>query len=167
MQSICRILILLLCTFACSSCGGDQTLPPDPFEADKVKKQDKQLKENMRVVQKAAERFAADHGSVNYPVEVDEMFKSYFPGGTEGRVAAQVGPVNPFTAANEFPLLGKRTVASAEEMRHTKRFELQRGVIEYIPLDGGHSYAIIGGAHDGKVLMDELHEGQVLVFSNL
>lgn len=142
-------------------------MPADPFEADKNKKRDKEVFENMRTTQRAAERFAADHGNVNYPVEIDDMFKTYFPGGTEGRVAAQVGMVNPFNGANEFPILGKTAAANAEELRHSKRFELGRGVIEYIPLEGGHSYAIVSGAHDGKVMMDELHPDQILVFSNL
>jgi hypothetical protein len=118
-------------------------------------------------VQKAAERFAADHGNVNYPVEIDDMFKTYFPGGTEGRIAAPVGPVNPFNGANEFPVLGKARAASAEELRHLKPFEVGAGVVEYIPMEGGHSYAIVSGAHDGKVMMDELHPDQILVFSNI
>jgi hypothetical protein len=166
LRSLLQLLVIAFSVLCCSSCGGDQTMPPDPFEAEKAKQNNKQVKENMRVAQKAAERFAADHGSVNYPVEVDDMFKTYFPGGTEGRLAAQVGPVNPFTSMNEFPVLGRRTVKSADELRHMPRFELPRGVVEYIPLDGGRAYAIIGGAHDNKVLMDELHPDQILVFSD-
>jgi hypothetical protein len=101
LRSLLQLLVIAFSVLCCSSCGGDQTMPPDPFEAEKAKQNNKQVKENMRVAQKAAERFAADHGSVNYPVEVDDMFKTYFPGGTEGRLAAQVGPVNPFTSMNE------------------------------------------------------------------
>lgn len=157
------ILFLLPLLAAC----GDMNSPPDPFQAEKNVERDKQVRANMRTVQAAVEHYAADHGNVNYPVQVDDMFKTYLPGGEEGRQVAPVGIVNPFTAVNEFPIVGKVDAKTADEIRHMKRFAVGKGVIEYIPLDGGHAYAIVGGAHDDQALMDELHPEQILVFSNI
>jgi hypothetical protein len=120
----------------------------------------------MRNTQVAAEHYAADHGSINYPTSIDDMFKTYFAGGEGGRRPAPVGPVNPFTGENEFPYLGTARAKSAEEIRRSKRIEIQRGKVEYIPLEGGKGYAIIGGAHDDKILLDDLNPGSNLVYSN-
>lgn len=160
-KHLCMVVVLLLA----SACG-DVNNPSDPFEVEKNAERDKQVRENMRTVQTAAEHYAADHGNINYPVQIDDMFKTYFPGGEEGRQVAPVGIVNPFTSVNEFPVIGKMDAKSAQDIRHTKRFAIGKGVIEYIPLEGGHGYAIVGGAHDDQVLMDDLHPDEVLVFSN-
>lgn len=167
MRNLLSAFVISFMALSLTACGGDQTLPSDPFEAEKVKEKEKQVRENMRTVQIAAEHFAADHGNINYPVAVDDMFKTYFPGGTEGHQVAPVGLINPFTSVNEFPTLGRMQVKTAEDLRHSTRFPVPRGTIQYLPLDGGHSYAIVGGAHDDQVLMDELNPGQILVFSNL
>lgn len=119
----------------------------------------------MRTVQVAAEKYAANHGGKQYPTTIDDQFKTYFPGGLEGARPAPVGPPNPFSGENEFPKLAAR--ADVEGMRRGTRFELKAGVIEYSPINNGQGYAIVGGAHDGKALMDEHNPDQVLVFSNL
>lgn len=153
------VLVLTAC-----ACG--ERDPLMDMEPSRIKEMDKTVRANMRAAQIGAEHYAADHGSVNYPTTIDDVYRSYFPGGTEGRIPSQVGPVNPFTSVNEFPLLGKDMGKSPEEMRHLPRFAIKRGVIEYIPLDGGRSYAIVGGAHDDKCLVDDLNPDQNLVFSN-
>lgn len=125
---------------------------------------DFEVREAMQRIQVAAEHYAADHGTDTYPVTIDDDFKSYFPGGQEGSVPAPIGPVNVFTGVNEYPVLGKiRDVHSA---RFGERFPVKRGTIQYCPLNNGKGYAIIGGAHDDKAMMDIKNPGQVLVFSN-
>lgn len=160
MNRILSYLMLLICFMSISGCG------QDPLELERLKQKDKQVKENMRTAQIAAERYAADHGSINYPVAIDDMFKTYFPGGEAGRRPAQVGPINPFNGLNAFPAIGPLRGKNAEEIRRMKRFKIPRGTIEYIPLDGGRGYAIIGGAHDDLILVDDLNPDQNLVYSN-
>lgn len=119
----------------------------------------------MQRVQMAAEHYASNHGSNSYPLAVDDDFKSYFPGGIEGKKAAPVGPVNVYTGVNEFPSTGR--IVTVHASRLGGRFELAPGKILYAPVDNGQGYAIMGGAGDAKVLEDEKHPGQVLVLTNI
>jgi hypothetical protein len=118
----------------------------------------------MQRVQLAAEHYAADHNTDQYPVSIDDDFKSYLPGGQEGSVPAPMGPVNVFTGVNQFPELGN--IKDVHSVRFGQRFSIRRGTIQYCPLKNGKGYAIIGGAHDDQAMMDVLNPGQVLVFSN-
>lgn len=161
LERIPRFIAVCLVASCIFGCGQDNELPPE-----RAAEFDKQVRENMRTAQVAAEHHAADHGSINYPTSIDDMYKTYFPGGEGGRHPAPVGPVNPFTGENEFPFIGPANSKSAEELRRMKRFEVQRGRIVYIPLAGGKGYAIIGGAHDDKILVDDLNEESNLVYSN-
>ena len=126
---------------------------------------DREVRESMQRIQMAAEHYAADHGTDKYPVLMDDEFKSYFPGGRDGSVPAPMGPVNVFTGVNEFPSVG--SMPSVQAVRSGQRFRMNRGQIKYCPLLSGKGYAIIGGASDGMVLLDEKNPGQVLVLSNL
>jgi hypothetical protein len=114
----------------------------------------------------AAEHYAADHDTINYPTQMDDVFKTYFPGGAEGRRPSPIGPVNPFNGANEFPtvIVSKQ---KPEEIRDGKRFEIPAGKIQYMVLQDGKGYAIVGGAHDNKAMADDNNPQQVLVLSNL
>ena len=173
---------ILICMFlnltACNSGGGQQEpagfgqQAPGGFEFGHEQRKivqdpqrDRDLRENMQRVQVAAEAYASNHGSDTYPITINEEFKSYFPGGVEGKRPAPVGPVNVYTGVNEFPAVV--SVSSVNAARMGSRFSLEPGKIVYAPIDNGRGYAIMGGAGDAQVLMDEKHPGQVLVLSNL
>jgi hypothetical protein len=161
-SSYCALLLVCLLTGAV---GCHQFLPEKrDYEALNGQLKDEVVRRNMRAVQAAAEHFAADHGN-KYPTKIDEDFRTYFPGGTDGRMPAAVGPVNPFTAANTFPIIGD--VIDVRAVRYGPRYPMDPGVIEYSPLGNGAGYAITGGAHDGKALEDVYHRQQVLVFTNV
>src|SRR5579883_73964 len=114
--------ILMLLVISLAACNSNS----DHWQIERDAAKDKLVRENMRTAQKAAERYAADHRSTNYPLAIDEYFQTYFPGGTEGRQPAPVGPVNPFSGHNEFPVLEKR-YKSLDEIRAGKRFVLEPG----------------------------------------
>ena len=124
-----------------------------------------EVREAMQRIQVAAEHFAADHGSDHYPTKIDDEFKSYMFGGQEGVSPAPIGEVNKYTGVGEFPEFG--SFKDVHSLRCGPRFPVKRGQIIYSPLQNGKGYAIVGGAGDGKVLLDEKNPGQVLVFSNL
>jgi hypothetical protein len=111
------------------------------------------VRANMRTVQIAAESYASDHGG-KYPTEVDENFKSYFPGGSYGGSAATAGkpPINPYDYQKEWPVIGHVTDVAAS--RHDPSATLEKGTIEYSPIGGppATTYAIRGGGGDGKVI---------------
>jgi hypothetical protein len=124
-----------------------------------------EVKYAMQRIQVAAEHFAADHGTDQYPLAIDDEFKSYMPGGQEGVTPAPVGPVNVFTGINQFPKLV--CLKDVHSVRFGPRNAVNRGEIHYSPLANGKGYAIIGGAADGLALSDDKNPGQVLVLSNL
>jgi len=144
----------------CTNCAGDD----DELQLAQNQDRNRQLRQNMRTVQIAAERYAADRDGVRYPKEIDSDLKTYFPGGIDGKRASPVGPVNPFSGVNEFPVLGSQS--DLDVVRTGRKASLGPGTIKYIPLEGGASYAIIGAAHNGKLLMDEHNPDQILVLSN-
>jgi hypothetical protein len=165
------LLLLFLITFGLAGCTADQSpgfvgvdeqgqrkIVPDP-------QRDQELRENMQRVQMAAEQYASNHGSDRYPTVLDDEFKSYFPGGVEGKRPAPVGPVNVYTGSNEFPSIGR--VVSVNASRMGGRFPVSPGKIIYAPIEDGKGYAIMGGAGDGSVMMDDKHPDQVLVLSNI
>ncbi len=149
----------LLCLGLCN-CSLD-----DESAEDRNKQRERELRENMRRVQVAAEHYAADHGTDNYPKAIDDEFKTYFPGGSEGSVPAPFGTINVFSGANQFPSI--KVVSDLHSLRHGPRIPLAPGEICYCPLDNGKAYAIIGGGSDGKALEDDKNPGEVLVFTNL
>ena len=162
--SLQRLLVVLLSgatLFAVSACAK----LTDTEEGERATRKEADVRDNMRLVQIAAEHFAGGHGANSYPTAIDDDFKSYLPGGVEGRTPSPVGLVNPFTAANEFPALGHITDPIAA--RDGARFALAPGKIEYSPLADGRGYAIVGGAHDGKVLVDVYNPDRILVLTNV
>jgi hypothetical protein len=161
-MNLLKILLPVILGIACVACQ----MAPDAEQQRRDSEMDKRVRENMRTAQIAAEKYAADHGSINYPATIDDDYKSYFPGGIGGKRPAPVGPVNPFTGENEFPALAG-VVKDVVSTRDGKRFSLQRGKVFYTPLNGGKSYAIVGGAHDDQAMTDENEPTQVLVFSNI
>jgi hypothetical protein len=143
---------------ACGDAGGESS-------RRQYAERDAEVGRTMRRVQVIVEWYAGHHGGNRYPAAVDDAFKSYFPGGRDDdRTPSPVGPVNPFTGINEFPAMG--SLRDIEKTRNGPRFPIKRGSIQYSVLDGGKSYAIVGGAHDGLALMDENDPGHVLVYSN-
>jgi hypothetical protein len=161
-STVCAMALVVVWLGGCSDGIVDAPLK---YDDERDRHRDRTVRQNMRATQLAAEHFAADHGGNLYPSEVNEEFRTYFPGGVDGRREAPVGPINAFTGTNEFPTMST-AIKKVEETRHGKRFEIPAGAIWYCALDGGQSYAIVGGAHDNRVLMDENNPSEVLVFSN-
>jgi hypothetical protein len=110
------------------------------------------VKANMRTVQNAAEKYSTDH-TFMYPTQIDDDFKCYFPEGDPAAKKAGKAPLNPFTGTAEWPVLG--SVKDLSAARAEMPVELGKGVIEYSPLDGGKSYAIRGGAENGKAVVGD------------
>lgn len=156
-----KLNTILLASIAALSLSSCET-PPTPLEESR----DVEVRDTMRRVQVAAERYAANHGEDKYPTEINDSFKSYFPGGGDDDIhPAAFGPVNVFTGKNEFPSLGK--IVDVHAARFGSRQHIEAGHILYCPLNNGKAYAILGGAHDHKALLDEKNPGQILIFSNL
>lgn len=138
----------------------------DPIEKTRNASFEDQVRHNMKTAQLAAEHYAADHSGTNYPAVMDDVFKTYFPGGQDGRRPAPVGMVNPFTGENEFPIVS-HVVKDPVTAQNQPRFEVPKGKIYYCILNDGKGYAIVGGAHDDKALMDKNNPEHVLVLSNV
>lgn len=160
------MLLVISCT---TSCGIHPVREDDADDKASIREwrtRDERVVANMRDTQMAAEHYAADHGHCNYPQFMDPIFKTYFPGGVEGQTPSPVGPANPFNGHNEWPRIG-HSITSVQEAREGKISDkLEPGEIQYTPLKGGQSYAIIAADHSGKLLMDPTNEKNVLVLSN-
>lgn len=150
----------ILCLSGCNA--ADLDIPRRSPEQQR--QLDHEVREAMQRIQIGAEHYAADHGTDHYPTKIDDEFKSYMPGGQEGRVPAPVGVVNVYTGINEFPRIG--SIKDVRSVRSGPRFPVNRGQIFYCPLADGKGYAIYGGAGDDKALLDEKNPEQVLLFSN-
>ena len=160
------MLMVFAATICLSGCQRQSDEPPAmDWQTVRSRDMDGVVRQNMRAVQVAAEHFAADHGSNSYPMRIDDAFKSYMPGGNEGQTPSPIGPVNPFSGHNEFPELG--LIGDISQTRNGQRFNIAAGSIRYAPLSSGKGYAIVGGAHDGKALMDIYHPNQILVLTNV
>jgi hypothetical protein len=105
--------------------------------------------EEMVKVESAVRKYAGVHGG-KFPAKIDESFKDYYEGG-----------FNYFTEKKEMPVNGNRP--NIEALRHGKRPHLSPGVIEYNCVDGGDTYAIIGGAHDSRAITVSEDNDAVLV----
>lgn len=145
---------LAVVVFAVTGCGGNL----DYNEKAKTIG----VKENMKTVQAAVEKYFSDH-TYMYPTVIDDDFKSYFQGGDS--VAKKPGkpPLNPFTGTEEWPVMGK--ITNLEEARKAAPDTLGKGVIEYSPLDGGKSYGIRAGAETGKAVSSDQNNVATLVLS--
>ncbi|MBS1992533.1 MAG: type II secretion system protein [Cyanobacteria bacterium SZAS LIN-2] len=113
------------------------------------------LKNNMRMVQMAAESYAQDKGGI-YPDKLDDQYFSYFPGGPgDGKTLGKAhGPQNPYTHKEEWPIIGNITdVQLARSSAPT--FVGNAGQIEYSPIPGPNgvrAYAIRGARKNGLAL---------------
>lgn len=125
------------------------------------------VKANMRTAQIAAESFATDNGGT-YPTAVDTSYESYFPGGgSDGQTAAKAGPVNPFTNAAEWPIVG--SVSDVQTTRGAAPTSVgSKGNVEYSPIGKAPnvtSYAVTGTGKNGSLLGGNA-PGTTLVLSN-
>jgi type II secretory pathway pseudopilin PulG len=113
------------------------------------------VKANMRTAQIVAECYATDHNGL-YPTEINNDFKSYYPGGSNGGSSATPGnaSVNPYDAKAEWPVIGH--VKDVAASRQDTSAVLSEGEVEYSPIfTGKHqptSYAIRGGGIGGRVI---------------
>ena len=164
-SNLIKPILLGAATAVIAGCADRNESTSNRWQAEQAMQKDGVVRQNMRAVQVAAEHFAADHGGDSYPVQIDDSFKTYLPGGVEGQTPSPVGPANPFTGLNEFPHLGN--VGDVAGARSGPRFAIEAGRIEYTPLSNGRGYTIVGGAHDGKALADIYNPGQVLVLTNV
>ncbi len=127
------------------------------------------VKANMRTAQIAAESYATDAAGTYPKNNTDAGYLSYFPGGGSdmGTTPATKGPVNPFTGANEFPILG--TVTDIEIARKTPTTVGTAGQVAYNSITDANGketiYAVTGGGKSGKSLVG-LTQGSALVLSN-
>lgn len=119
------------------------------------------VRQNMRIVQLAAEAYASSN-SGQYPIKADApVFKAFFPGGNCNIDDPQGGnyPVNPYTHVAEAPLSGN--IIDVKHVRFSPPLDLggpsMAGKIFYnaiiTPENGGTTgYAIIGAGKDGRAL---------------
>ena len=105
------------------------------------------VKANMLRVQEAAENYFSDH-TYMYPPELNDDFKSYFPGGDPASHKPGSPLTNPFTGQPEWPTIG--TIQDLKTARAGLPKAMPKGAIEYSPINCGKSYAIRGGGFDDK-----------------
>lgn len=117
------------------------------------------VRNNMRITQVAAESYANDSAG-EFPKEINDAFKSYFPGGPgDGqKVGKARGPVNPFTGQPEWPKLGNLTDVKSVRSKPPS-YVGPAGTIEYSPIADPktgaiNSYSIRGANKDGVSLSD-------------
>ncbi|MBX9686771.1 MAG: hypothetical protein K2X27_08720 [Candidatus Obscuribacterales bacterium] len=164
MQFRSNLLAFLLTVAFCTSCA-EQSQFGSLVEDDREQMRTNQVRESMQRLQIGAEHYAADHGTDNYPLLLDDSFKAYMPGGDEASTPSQIGYPNVFTGTNKFPTLGSEQ--DYKLVLKGERIKLHPGEIRYCPLNNGKAYAVIGGGSDGKAIMDIKNPGKILILSNL
>jgi len=107
---------------------------------------------NTRTVEWAAERYAEDHEN-KFPALIDDLFKSYFPGGDSIKKIVGNPLPNPCSHKLEWPILGK--IADIARARIKMPDPMPPGQVEYTALSGGTNYAIRAGACSGKALANK------------
>jgi hypothetical protein len=137
---------------------------PEIESSEPEDEQNIRVKRNMIAIQDAAEAYAADHKGL-YPKEVNDAFKSYFPGGDPRTNKPGKAPTNPFSTKAEWPSYG--TVADIAQIRSEYPADMAPGAIEYQHTEDLRAYAIVGGGANAKAL-PMLHHGSqgTLVLSN-
>lgn len=114
------------------------------------------LKNNLRTTKTACESYAVDKGG-EYPTSVsDPVFRSYFPGGDNGKGKVEgTPPTNPVTNQPQWPVPGH--IKDVKEARGESLAEVEAGAIEYSPVyDTNHraySYALRAGDRTGHGLV--------------
>lgn len=166
-SALTTVEVLMLVFFAVMLIG---IAAPKLIFADEIVKESK-VKENMRIAQIAAESYAADHDGT-YPSEVDDAFKSYFPGGScDGKTPALQAPRNPFSGKTEFPVLGSMTYDPAATRSHMPDMTgASAGQVVYVPQMAeareNRAYAIIGTGGFGTAVPGD-NAGTTTVYTNL
>ncbi len=128
------------------------------------------VKGNMRTAQIAAEMYATDAAG-QYPTDVDNAYKAFFPGGScsiSNPTPLGNAPLNPFTSLSEFPAGGNTlTGATAVATLRSNKAETAGGPgkVKYYSIDNGVSYAIVGGNKTGTAL-GGMTADTILVLSN-
>jgi type II secretory pathway pseudopilin PulG len=119
------------------------------------------VKQNMRIVQMAADAYAVSNLG-KYPLSADDPgFKSFFPGGNANIQSPSGGnyPENPFTHIEEAPVNGN--ITDVKQTRYSPPLDLGgprvAGKIFYnaiVSSEGGNpiGYAIVGAGKDGKAM---------------
>ena len=104
----------------------------------------------MKLLQEAVEKYARNHAG-KYPVVLDDSFRTYFPQITFNNVK-NMGPFfNPFTKKQQwFEVKQLSNIAETGDIQ-----AVPKGEMIYCSIAGGHNFAIVGGAHDGKMLRDK------------
>lgn len=119
---------------------------------------------NMMAVQFAAESYYEQFGK--FPTVLDAGFKNCFPNhqtGLSKRTITGLPLRNPYTQRLEWPRLG--TFKTVKDARFTPPGDLQPGVIEYNPIDGGKDYAIRAGGPNGKAFIRHKNDQQTFTLS--
>jgi hypothetical protein len=110
------------------------------------RKQNKNLQDNMRLVENSANRYFEAHNR-RYPSSADDL-KPFFQFGDPAQNKPGDPPANPYTNKQEFPTTGN--VINAKDSTKKEITGLKPGEIQYNSTNGGTGYAIIGGDKDGK-----------------
>jgi len=103
-----------------------------------------------------------------YPAVIDDGVKSYYPGGlADGKTPILQGPMNAYTKAPEFPIVGS-LIATPTAVRSNEPVATggEPGQVVYIPLDERRTYALLGTTGSGRSLPGMLPK-TALVYSNL
>lgn len=104
----------------------------------------------MAAFQRAVEKYAQDHDG-KYPTKIDSSFSKYYDG------------KNPFSG--NLGITSNGDITDVDEVRKGPRPTLALGEMQYSCIDNGKSYAIIGGALDGKAVTVNPEGGEVLVLT--
>lgn len=129
------------------------------FTKAQTKAKNSVVKSNMQTVQAAIEAYAKDHGG-KYPLSIDELLKTYFPGG-EPKKSPGEALLNPFTRQKEWPVMGDLKSVSATKMGDL--LPTAPGSIQYSCICDEAAqptaYAITGGDNNGLSISDyaEVH----------
>lgn len=154
------LMLLIVVLTGIALCGCSQ-LNDTHREYAQRRAQSMILRSNMRNLQLAVMGYFNTHKK--YPLQVDDEFKSYFPGGKPGKVATREPFLNPFTGEAQWPKLGTRP--NLQALKDGPPPEISPGVVEYNVFDGGLHYAIIGGDSNGKAVTSVEDSKKPLVLS--
>lgn len=132
------------------------------FVGAQDKAREASVKGNMRTAQIAAESFAVDNGGT-YPPDVNDKYKTYFPGGDSGgSVTPTQAFTNPFTNVGEFPIRGTLPNSTVQATRTATPAALSgasSGNVLYCPImsstgsgANAEAYGILGAGKTGKAL---------------
>lgn len=133
-------------------------MAPEKADATKLEGYDDAVKMQMKMLQSIAQRYARHHEG-KYPVALDEGFKNCFPQITINHSKSTSPFYNPFTKKQEwFEVKPLEKIDKADDIQAAAK-----GQIFYCPLSNGSNFAIVAGAHDGKLLRDK--SGKIIILT--